>query len=231
MFQMLLFPNVAWAFAINGLTVGVNIAIGTTYSTILTAVPYNWSNDAASYVNAGQIVTALVALPVLGNGSDRLIKYMAKRRNGIHEPEVRLIPLCIPIAVGVVSVVLYGQGAAHPHAYHWFVFVFANAGYYFAFVGANIAAITYLLDSYPGRAGPLLVIICAFRGFVSFGVSYGVAEFIDTAGYDGSFGTYGGLTALLGLLGIAVYFTGKRIRSITGKWIMAKDSEIASIRG
>ncbi|KAI9661858.1 MAG: hypothetical protein M1821_009097 [Bathelium mastoideum] len=219
MFQLLFFPNVAWAFALNGLTIGVNIAIGTTYTNIMTAPPYKWSNDAASYVNAGQIVTALVALPLLGNGSDKLIKYMAKRRGGMHEPEVRLIPLCIPVAVGIISALLYGQGAAHPYHYHWFVYVFANAGYYFCFVGANIAAMTYLLDSYPAHAGPLLVIICAFRGFVSFGVSYGIAKFIETAGYDGSFGAYSGLTALFGLLGIVVYFIGKRIRQATVKWL------------
>lgn len=31
-FELLLFPNVLWALLINGLTIGVNIAISTTYS-------------------------------------------------------------------------------------------------------------------------------------------------------------------------------------------------------
>lgn len=113
---------------------------------------------------------------------------------------------------------LYGQAGQHPDKYHWFAIVFANAAYYFCFVGANIAGITYLLDSYPTRAGPVLVVITAFRGFVSFGTSYGVAKFIETAGYDGSFGTYGGLTVLFGLLGIPVFIYGKKIRQFTGKW-------------
>lgn len=94
--------------------------------------------------------------------------------------------------------------------------VFANAGYYFAFVGANIAAITYLLDSYPARAGPVLVVIGAFRGIVSFGASYGVAKFIDNAGYDRAFGGYAGLTALLGLLATPVFFFGKRSETLLG---------------
>jgi hypothetical protein len=169
---------------------GVNIAIGTTYGSIVTHPPYNWSDSSASYVNAGQIVVAFVALPLLGNGSDYVIKWRARRQ--------------------------------HPENYHWFVIVFANAGYYFAFVGANISAITYLLDSYPARAGPVLVVITAFRGFVSFGTSYGVAKFIDAAGYDGSFGTYGGLTALFGLLGIPIFFYGKSIRKFTGRWATKK---------
>lgn len=223
MVQCLCFPNVMWAFCLNGLTIGVNVAIGTTYGAVIEAPPYNWSSDSASYVNAGQIVTALVALPLLGTGSDKIIKWRARKNDGIHEPENRLLPLVLPILVGVLSAVIYGEACQHPEKYHWFALVFANAGYYFCFVGGNIAAITYLLDSYPARGGPMLVIICALRGFVSFGVSFGVADFIESSGYDGSFGTYGGLTGLFGLLGIVVFFTGKRIRAFTGRWTRSHD--------
>ncbi|KAK8159716.1 major facilitator superfamily domain-containing protein [Phyllosticta citrichinensis] len=223
MVQVLFFPNVFWAFCLNGLTIGVNVAIGTTYGAVIEAPPYNWSASSASYVNAGQIVTALVALPLLGTGSDKIIKWRAKKNGGIHEPENRLLPLIVPIMVGIIAAVLHGEACQHPGDYHWFALVFANAGYYFCFVGANIAAITYLLDSYPARGGPMLVVICALRGFVSFGVSFGVADFIERSGYDGSFGTYAGLTGLFGLLGIAVFFTGKRIRAFTGRWTRSHD--------
>ncbi|KAJ5474994.1 hypothetical protein N7539_008060 [Penicillium diatomitis] len=221
-FQLLLFPNVLWAMALNGLTLGVNIAIGTTYGNIVTTL-YNWPQKSASYVNCGQIVTSLIALPVFGFGSDRLIKWFANRRNGIHEPETRLLPLIFPIIVGTFTAVLYGMGATHPSEYHWFVYVWAVAAYYFAFVGANIVAITYLLDSYPQRASPLLIIICAFRGIISFGVSYGIQPFIDEKGYDGAFGTFGALTAVFGLLGIPVFIWGRRIRQITGKYAVDKE--------
>lgn len=51
----------------------------------------------------------IAALPLLGIGSDRLIKWRAQRNGGIHEPEARIIPLIFPIVVGIVSMVLYGQ--------------------------------------------------------------------------------------------------------------------------
>ncbi|PLB44133.1 putative MFS transporter [Aspergillus steynii IBT 23096] len=220
-FELLLFPNVLWAMLLNGLTIGVNIAIGTTYSTIVSSPPYNWPNSSASYVNCGQIVVAIAALPLLGHGSDYLIKYFAKRNDGMHEPEVRIIPLIVPIIVGVFTSALYGVGAANPYQYHWFTYVWGVAAYYFCFVGANIVAITYLLDSYPARAGPLLVIICAFRGIISFGTSYGTAPFVELHGYDGTFGTFAALTGFLGALGIPVYIWGKKIRQFTGRF--AKD--------
>ncbi|KAL4905551.1 hypothetical protein BDW74DRAFT_177920 [Aspergillus multicolor] len=217
-FELLLFPNVFWALCLNGLTIGTNIAIGTTYANILHAPPYNWPNKSASYVNCGQIVVALLALPLLGHGSDWIAKYRARKNNGLHEPETRIISLIIPIIVGTFTAVLYGQAGQHPDDYHWFIYAWAVAAYYFCFVGANIVAITYLLDSYPARAGPLLVIICAFRGIISFGTSYGTATFVETHGYDGAFGTFAGLTAGLGLLGVPIYFWGKRIRAFTGRW-------------
>lgn len=207
-----------WAFCLNGLTLGVNIAIATTYSSIVTAPPYNWPDKYASYVNTSQIVVALIALPLLGNGSDYVIKWRARRNGGVHEPEARFLLLWIPIVIAVISAVIYGLAAQSPERYHWFAIVFSYGGYYFGFVGANIAGITYLLDSYPARSGPVLVVITALRGFVSFGTSYGVATFIENAGYDGSFGTYAGITALLGLLGIPIFFYGKQLREFTGKW-------------
>lgn len=216
-FQLLFFPNVLWALGLNGLTLGVNIAIGTTYGTILTTL-YGWPQRSASYVNCGQIITSLLALPVFGYGSDKLISWFAERRNGIHEPEIRLLPLILPIIIGTFTSVLYGCAASNPEDYHWFTYVWAVAAYYFTFVGANIVAITYLLDSYPRHASPLLVIICAFRGIISFGVSYGISPFIESNGYDGSFGIFGALTGAFGLLGLFVFIWGKKIRAFTGRW-------------
>lgn len=223
MFQLLLFPNVFWALCLNGLTLGANIAVGTTYGNIVTAAPYNWSQDNASYVNIGQIVVAIIALPMLGHGSDRLVKWRAQRNNGIHEPENRILPLFIPLAVGIFSCVLYGFAAQYPGDYHWFTYVWVVAAYYFAFVGANIVAITYLLDSYPARAGPMLVVICAFRGIISFGVSYGISPMIEATGYSGAFGIFAALTAFFGLLAIPIYIWGKNIRAFTGRF--AKDKK------
>lgn len=54
--------------------------------------------------------------------------------------------------------------------------------------------------------------------------SYGVAKFIETDGYDGTFGTYAGLTALFGLLGIPIFLYGKKIRAFTGRFAMKKRS-------
>jgi hypothetical protein len=99
---------------------------------------------------------------MLGYGSDFLVKWMARRNNGIHEPEFRLLTLVVPLLMGILFTAIYGQAAQYPDRYHWMAIVFPLNGYYLAFIGANTAGSTYLLDSYPTRAGPVLVVILRF---------------------------------------------------------------------
>lgn len=216
--MLLCFPNIFWVMALNGFVLGVNVAIGAVYSTILTMPPYNWPNSSPSYANCGQIITSIVAVPVLGYGSDKLIAWQAKRRGGMHEPEVRLIPLMIPIIIGTFSSVLFGQGGSHPENYHWFLYVFVIAAYYFTFIAVTIQTITYLLDCYPQRSGSILVIICAFRGIIAFGTTYAITPFVVGSGFDLSFGIYGVLTFAIAAIGIPIYIWGKQIRQFTGRF-------------
>ncbi|KAJ6026489.1 major facilitator superfamily domain-containing protein [Penicillium canescens] len=222
-FLLLWFPNIFWAMVLNGFVLGVNVAISVVYSTILTSPPYNWPNSSPSYANCGQIITSIVAVPVLGYGSDKLIAWQAKRRGGIHEPEVRLIPLIIPIIIGTFTSVLFGQGGSHPEHYHWFLYVWTIAAYYFAFIAVTIQTITYLLDCYPQRSGPILIIICAFRGIIAFGTTYAITPFVLGSGFDLSFGIYGVLTFGIAAIGIPVYIWGKQIRQFTGRWAQDPD--------
>lgn len=46
---------------------------------------------------------------------------------------------------------------------------------------------------------PLLVMVSALRNIISFGISFGVYDFIDLQGFIGTFGILGGVTAGIGL--------------------------------
>ena len=195
------------------------ICISATQATVLTSPPYNWHAKSVSFVNSGQIIVALIAVPLLGYGSDYLIKLRARRNNGIHEPENRLILLIIPLAVGIVALLLYGFTAQYPSRIGWGALIFAVPADFFSFMGCNITTITYLLDSYPTQAAPLLILITAIRGFVGFGVSYDIVGFVNKAGYDGAFGTFAGLNFIFAILGIALFFYGKRLRQATARFV------------
>lgn len=46
-----------------------------------------------------------------------MVKWFARRNNGIHQPEFRLIPLIIPICAAVIASVIYGQAGSHPEVF------------------------------------------------------------------------------------------------------------------
>jgi hypothetical protein len=58
--------------------------------------------------------------------------------------------------------------------------------------------------------------VTALRNIVSFGMSFGVYKFIDDLGFSGTFGVFGGATAVCGLGLIPVWVYGKRIRAHFG---------------
>jgi MFS family permease len=202
--------------------------MGTTYGIILQRPPYNWPSGIVSYINCGQIPIALVCFPLLGYASDRIIQSRAQRNGGIHEPETRLITIFVPVTIGIVAAFFYGQGATFSDYYSWTVYLWTISGYFFAFVGVNIVIITYLLESYPDRAGPVLIIISALRGVIGFLVSLNVAYFINEVGYDGTFTAFAILTGVLGLLTVLIFNLGKRIRIATAKWTTSTATSIST---
>ncbi|KAL6351684.1 hypothetical protein LRP88_15039 [Fusarium phalaenopsidis] len=125
----------------------------------------------------------------------------------------RLIVLIVPAAAAIISAIVYGHAAASSNSYHWIAIVASYHLGFFAFLGANLVGITFVMDSYPNKSGPLLLVVCAGRGFVSFGLSYATVPSIESLGYDGAMNTLAIICGVLCAMGIVVYFTGKRVPS------------------
>lgn len=218
MLTTILFPNVLWATLINGVAIGQMVSIAASCYTVLMG-GYGWQAKYVSFVNMGQIVVSFIALPLLGFGSDHLIRYMAKHRKGIHQPETRLLPLFLPLMIGILALMLYGEAGAHPHKLSWGAVVFAVPAQYFSFTAVNLVTISYLVDSYPTCIAPVVILLCVVRGFIGFGIGYTVTQFVDKAGYVGCFGTYSGLYAALAIWAVILYFTGNRIREYCSRFL------------
>ncbi|KAI5477292.1 major facilitator superfamily transporter [Pseudohyphozyma bogoriensis] len=217
---MILFPNVLLIVLMNSWFLGVNIGVGTSYATLLNGPVYHWATKWSGVAQTGQIVISFIVFPTLGTLSDRFVKYMAKRRGGVHHAEVRLVPLILPIIVGTFSSVLFGYTYENPTKVHWFSVVFTYCGIYYAFVAASVCGITYLLDAYPTRSGSVLTLICAIRGIISFGINYSLDPTYAKLGYLGAYGMYAGVMGFLGIGAISMFWTGASIRARTQKYIV-----------
>lgn len=121
-----------------------------------------------------QIIVIILFVPLLGHGGDYFIKLVSKSRRGTYEPEYRLLTLIIPVLVGVACITVYGKIASHPEGNSWVSLVTTFYAVFFAFLGCNIAGLTYAIDSFPIQRGALLVVICSGRGFISFGLGYSI---------------------------------------------------------
>ncbi|KAH8179180.1 major facilitator superfamily protein [Sarocladium implicatum] len=204
-------------FLINGAYLGIYVFQSATFAQVLIMPPYSVDFIYLCFVQGAQIIVSLICLPVLGYGSDAVVKFLSKRNDSFHKPEYRFVIFIIPATVGIVSAVIFGQAAAvtpfNPQKWSWASIAVPFNGIYFAFVGAAIMGLTYAVDSFPDQAGPLLVLICAGRGIVSFGLSYATLPALQSVGIDGLMNILATICGVLSLLLIPAYFLGQRSRS------------------
>ncbi|KAI2997435.1 hypothetical protein CBS147346_8729 [Aspergillus niger] len=217
--QCILFPNILWVVLMNSVSLGIYVIGVTEYSSILGAPPYNYPTTSLGLVQGGQIVVAMIMVPVLGYGGDQLYKWVASRRgNGTVESEVRLIPMLLPIVVLLISCVIFGRAGSHPTEWSPWAITTTFSGMYFAYIGILLNGYTYSLDSYGERAAPILVLICAIRGFISFGISFGITKFVTEKGFQGALDICAIIAGVVAALGIPVFVFGAWIRRVTMKY-------------
>ncbi|KAK2610218.1 hypothetical protein N8I77_003668 [Diaporthe amygdali] len=210
--QALCLLNIVWILLVNGTFLGIYVYQASTFATILMSPPYSFQSEWLGYVQLVQVLDCVIMVPLLGYGSDILVRTMSRLKNGIFEPEYRLIILSVPIASAIIACVLYGQGGAYPERWHWMTIVAPYHMGFFAFLGTNLVGITYAIDSFPSKAGPLLLLICAGRGFISFGLSYSTVPLISLTGYNGAMNIFAIISGVLGAITVPMYLFGSRIR-------------------
>ncbi|KAH6637830.1 major facilitator superfamily transporter [Boeremia exigua] len=215
--QGLLIPTLLWLLLLNGAYLGVYVYHASTFAQILAQPPYLFKNQWLGLIQLSQVVAATLVVPLLGYGSDIIVKMMSRRHKGVYEPEFRLISLAVPVALMIMACVIYGR-AAEEH-WHWAAIALTYHIGFFAFNGANLVAITYLVDSFPSKAGPLLLLVCAGRGFISFGLSYSTVPAVQVLGYKTSMNIFAIVCGVLGGIAIPAYFFGKRVRETATRLI------------
>jgi hypothetical protein len=171
----------------------------------------------------GAVMDILLTVPFVGMLSDFLIKYFAKIRKGVHEPEVRVLPMFFPATMGFTAMILHGYHQAYPTRVHWFAQVYIFGALNFAFSAVSIASQNTLLDSYPTRGAATLIIVNTFRGAMAFAFMGSFSRTIkDLGGPFPAWSTFGGIGAALLFICIGLFFYGKRIRWLTLRFVVDK---------
>ncbi|KAI0024852.1 major facilitator superfamily transporter [Xylariomycetidae sp. FL0641] len=207
------FPAVLWAVVLNSAFMTIQSGTGQTVSFALLAagIPYKYTGlSVVSMVLATPFVYA-----VGGPLADRLSLWLTRRLGrGRREPEYLLPNLAAPLALGVVGPVVFGYAAQHRLHYAWLLFgnVLALAGSLACAVLVN----TFVIESYPQLAGPVLVNVSSLRIIISFATASNATVWLQQLGPQKLLGIFSGIIGAAAAVGLPVlFFAGKKFRRLT----------------
>ncbi|KAI0095621.1 MFS general substrate transporter [Daldinia grandis] len=159
--------------------------LNATSSIILGGPPYNFGPSLVGLSYLSCMVGVIAAAAFTGVFSDRFVIRLARRNNGVSEPEHRLWLFSVSTLLIPASLILWGVGAAHQ--VHWFGLIVAMCTTAFANTMGITLSVSYLIDTYRDISGDALTTCILIRNTMSFAIGYGITPWLDNLGYQNCF--------------------------------------------
>jgi MFS family permease len=219
----LLNPLIFWVALLNAVVFGSMMSIGMTYTTLLSAPPYNLPMNVIALVNLAAAVGALLAWPASGLLIARISRHLAIRNAGVRDAEHYLPAFILPILTASASVILYGF-AGHYKLHYMFIYL-SYALNTFATVGFGTANTLWVTEAFPRWAAPAIVIVGGGSYITSFGMNYLIVPWMKREGILRENVEIGLMILVVGCLGVPIAKWGKGLRLwIHGRWGMRTES-------
>lgn len=120
--------------------------LNATISSILSAAPYDFSSGLVGTAYVAPLIGALLAAIWSGWLTDRFAIRLARRNNGVREPEHRLWALAVSAVLCSAGLVLWGVGAAR--GVHWSGLMFGLGMISFSVVAGGSITLSYAVDCF-----------------------------------------------------------------------------------
>lgn len=214
-FILFAYPAILWSSLVYALSVGWLIVLSESVSEIYKSrATYNFTSLQVGLIYISPFIGGILGTAVAGRFSDVIVRWMARRNDGVYEPEFRLL-MAIPVTIStVIGLMGYGWSVAEHDA--WIVpTVFFGIISFGCCVGST-TAITFAVDSYRQYAGEALVTL-NFSKNIFHGLVFSLF-FNRWLEHDGSktvFLALGGIQLGCLLFTIPMYVFGKRARMWT----------------
>lgn len=154
-FRLLRYPGMLFAgILVGGILSWYNV-VGGSLALILSNEPYNFSTNTIGLTYLASVIGVSIGCFLSGWMSDIMAIKLARRNDGVMEPEHRLWICCVAIFAHPAGCLLYGVGASYN--IHWVAIVFGLGLISMTLPIGSSLAFTYILDSYKEVAGEGLV--------------------------------------------------------------------------
>jgi hypothetical protein len=155
-FILYAYPSILWAALVYSLSVGWLIVISESVSEIYrNRYDYQFTSLEAGLVYISPFIGAVLGTAVAGKISDFIVKAMARRNDGVYEPEFRLV-MAFPVAITTTAGLMGFGWSAQVHD-AWIVpTVFFGIISFGCSLGSTVA-ISFAVDSYKEYSAESLV--------------------------------------------------------------------------
>ncbi|KAI1333779.1 major facilitator superfamily transporter [Xylariaceae sp. FL0016] len=213
-----LFPSVLWAILVNSAFMTIQSATGQTISFALLAAGIPFKFTGLSVIPS---VLATVFVYTLGGPvADKVTLYLTRViGKGRREPEYVLPNIILPLLLGIAGCLVFGHAAEAK--LHFAVLLVGSLCVLSGSLTTSSLVNTFVIESYPQMAGPVLVNVSSLRIIISFLTSSNATIWLQQLGP----------MRLLGLGIPILFFFGKKLRMVTAgsRGLDSRDSDRSGV--
>jgi MFS family permease len=217
LFQLFIAPfavvtNLAilWVVLVSSVFVTLYVVIAFVMAQEFAPPPYLLSPTDIGLLSLGPFVGGLIGALALGAGLDPLIRWCARKNNGVYEPEYRLLPAFLGLVSGAG---MFAWGTMVNNGVSPVACAVVHGIILFGTIGICIATNAYIIDAYRAMTAEVFIASMAAKNLLIYGFSYFVNNWTATAGIKHTFYVWGGLGIALTATAPLLYFFGKKYRS------------------
>lgn len=209
---LIAYPAVLFSTIVYGTFFTFLLAFGVLSVPALSAPPYLLNPAQIGLTNLPLLAVGLIGSPLSGWMVDAISKFMARRNNGVFEPEFRLTLMLIATPLAAAGYLGFGISVERGLPLAWPIFWMSVQALSVPF--ASQASLAYVIDCHPKDANQAFVTINFTKAVFTFlATTYATGLYLKM-GPQTTFNIITAITLVVCSLTIPAYIFGKKFRSM-----------------